>query len=375
MKKISKLIVVNLFITMGLLIALNLTVILVYQVYQAVKGTSKSKPSYSQRHLLPNYSNHAWAEKHFVEFESLQSEYRSYIGWRRLPFSGETILVDDEGIRYTPQSELVSDQSKVVAFLGGSTMWGTGADHGTTIPAYFSLIGQGQYKTVNLAESAYRAFQEFVWLQLQIDCGFSPDIIVSYNGVNERNGFLKELSPSAHVRELQIRIQMQGKDNAQIEEALSLRHFFFAPIMTFMSGLRQRMTEPKVEYDLSEARTDQVARSLLNSWMSAKYLADRVGAEYYCVLQPYAGSGQSSLDHLDINPEFMVPFGLLYPEVHRLIHTAQYEALQPHFIDLSDVFNHPDTVYIDFCHLSPNGNERVARELMSRFADNRAENQ
>ena len=55
------------------------------------------------RGRLPNYADDPWAPTHFREFAALDTEYRSYYGWRRLPFAGETITIDGNGIRRTVQ--------------------------------------------------------------------------------------------------------------------------------------------------------------------------------------------------------------------------------------------------------------------------------
>lgn len=129
--KLLKLVVINILVLMGLLIVLNFAAILIFQGYRIIKYSivkPSANPSIDTRGGLPNYKNIDWAHKHFKEFGELQSEYRSYIGWRRLPYKGETININEQGIRNTPQSELATEKSPLVVFLGGSTMWGTGAD-------------------------------------------------------------------------------------------------------------------------------------------------------------------------------------------------------------------------------------------------------
>jgi len=96
--------------------------------------------------------------------------------------------------------------------LGGSTMWGTGVNDANTIPALFAKIAQGRYRTINLGESAYNAFQSFLFLKLQIINGLNPDIVVSYDGVNDAYSLKSGQRPFSHQREDQIRTLMKGKD-------------------------------------------------------------------------------------------------------------------------------------------------------------------
>src|SRR5215475_12849663 len=89
---------------------------------------------------LPNYEGQQWAKTHFREFSELQTDFFSYIGWRRRPFTGETITIEKETrIRHTPQIAS-DDHGRVVYFFGGSAMWGTGSDDAHTIPAQYQAI-------------------------------------------------------------------------------------------------------------------------------------------------------------------------------------------------------------------------------------------
>jgi hypothetical protein len=130
-----------------------------YQAYRLSTG----RPSLQQDSIkviekLPNYENIEWAAKYFEESLELRAEYRSYIGWRSLAYSGETINIDPQGRRITPQHEATERNSPVVVFLGGSAMWGIGSDDHNTIPALFAEMSNGAYATTNLGEFNYNAF-------------------------------------------------------------------------------------------------------------------------------------------------------------------------------------------------------------------------
>ena len=57
--------------------------------------------------MLPNYLGAEWARQHFLEFNELNAVYMSYYGWRRSPYSGETIKIDDRGLRRTYRDQTV----------------------------------------------------------------------------------------------------------------------------------------------------------------------------------------------------------------------------------------------------------------------------
>ena len=55
------------------------------------EGTPREKVSY--------YSSQPWAEQYWYEFRlSRRQQYYPYVGWRRFPFKGRTIEIDQNGI-------------------------------------------------------------------------------------------------------------------------------------------------------------------------------------------------------------------------------------------------------------------------------------
>ena len=368
--KLLKLIAVNILVLLGMLIFLDLTAISLYQL-------SNLKIFYhvKSKWRLPNYKNIEWARAHFKEVNELQSEYRSYIGWRRLPYKGQTITIDEQGIRITPQSELVTEKSPLVVFLGGSAMWGFGVNDANTIPALFAKIAKGRYRAINFGEPAYNAFQGYLFLKLQIINGLRPDIVVSYDGVNDGYSLRRGLRPFSHVREDQIRTAMKGKDRKN-EEVLSFSHFFLNPLKAFFSEYKITVKHDvnnakNNSYDLSQERIEQTAKALLESWLSTKDLAEKNGANFIAVLQPNAEVGKPYLKHLNFDKDKLKDrltyCNLFYPAVLKLLQAPEYQELSNHVIVLTDAFDREEFIYIDFCHVSPNGNKIIAAKIYNHI--------
>src|SRR5262249_22054556 len=80
------------------------------------------------------YAKQEWAHQYWREFlQSRKTQYHAYTVWRRAPFKGKTINIDERGIRVTPGSDCSTGSLKVFTF-GGSPMWGTGSPDWGTIP-------------------------------------------------------------------------------------------------------------------------------------------------------------------------------------------------------------------------------------------------
>lgn len=333
------------------------------------------KPSSEIRMNLPNYKNTAWATKHFKEFANLPTEYKSYVGWRRLPFKGETINIDDNGLRVTPQSEKVNDTSKLVAFLGGSTMWGTGSNDINTIPAQFAALANGTYRVLNLAETSYNAFQGYLFLKIKTIEGLKPDIIVCYDGINEITALDLAVKPFSHIRERQINEAMQGMDR---NEVMSFRYFFIRPLKIFIDKLkmlvRLKQGNKKTfgnDNKMESERVKQVASGLLESWQSSKDLADKIGAEFIGILQPTIYLGHPKKDYLHIDENVGPKFQALYAEIARMLNEPKYRDLSKGIVDLTAAFDGNEHIYIDNMHVSPNGNKIIAEKILNRIINNR----
>ena len=141
------------------------------------------------RETVSYYASQSWAPRYWHEFRlARRQRYYSYVGWRRAPFDGETIQIDERGIRLTPGADCSANSFKVFAF-GGSTMWGTGSPNWGTIPAYLQAglqkLRHGPVCVVNFGETAYVSTQGVIMLLMQLQSGNVPDLVVFYDGPND----------------------------------------------------------------------------------------------------------------------------------------------------------------------------------------------
>lgn len=370
--KLLKIIAVNILVFLGLLIIADLAVISIHKLNHSGLFYRLFKKNNDFRCNLPNYKNIEWACRHFQEYHELQHEYVSYIGWRGLPYKGQTINIDEQGIRNTPQSEYAAQKSPLVVFLGGSTMFGAGANDANTIPALFASEARGRYRAVNLGEASYNAFQEYILLQLQMINGLNPYVVVSYDGVNDAKILREERKPFSHSRENQIRAVMKGQDSGE-DETLSFGYFLLNPLKTFIAKYKTENVKYDV-YEISREDAERKARVLLESWLCTKELAESHGAYFIAVLQPNAGVGKPYLKHLNMDSDMASVYKVYYSEVLNLLKTPRYRELNKNFLDLSDAFNREEYIYIDDSHVSPNGNKIIAEiiyDYMDKFNGDR----
>lgn len=361
---------INLTVLLGLLIGLNISAIVLYQGLQTWRFMASPAQLRDPRSLLPNYEGVGWAEAHFEELKRARVEYHSFYGWRREPFSGTTITVDERGIRPTPGSASQDQAAPLVVFLGGSTMWGEGANDENTIPAHFVRHAKMPLRVENLGESAYNAFQGYLFLKFRILEGWRPDLVVSYDGINNVEGLCRAGNRAiGHGRELQIRTAMRGLDQVRTPDALTLRYFIM-PIREIIMRLRKRTDSqtPDNPYRLVCAadpnRAQNVAQGLLDSWLATLNLIDSHGGESIFVLQPAAYTGKPMINHLSVNPATKLEYEAVYGRIINLLDDKKYSRLRGRVLNLLDALDDHGTVYIDPQHVSPLGNEIMANHLL-----------
>lgn len=304
---------------------------------------------------LPNYAQLEWATKHFREFAETRRDYVSFIGWRVKPYRGETINIEGEGPnRRTPRTSPHNPDRRVY-FFGGSTMWGLGSDDARTIPAQFQAIAGGS--VLNFGQPGWSAHQSLNQLMKLYTEGHRPDDVVFYDGVNEvHHKCRRENDFWAHDQQEQIR------------HALSRKPWEFAyyiqPVLT-LAQVVAKAFRAKHGYDCEEqsVKTHLIAEQLLTDWKMAALIVGSNGGRFHAYLQPVSYLGRTRTEHLPSGTKFGLKeqFLAVYSLFQRKM--AQYGM----GTDLTAIFDRDEFIYIDHCHVSPNGNaivaERIARDL------------
>lgn len=326
-----------------------------------IRSESQTDP----RAFLPNYDTIDWAVPYFQEERRPQSaQYKSYIGFKMKPFQGKYINIDTSGFRITPQERTAKDSLPIAIFLGGSTMYGSGSSDPYTIPAFFAQAQPSHY-IQNYAQPAYTAYQSFVLLQLETNKGLKPQTVISYDGVNDSPAFHGYF---AHNREVFFQDRIQ-----KIYGSMSTQSSYLLPATrTILRQVKGGNRPQNKARSFTRKQNKMAAEELLRAWLSMKTLCEQINARFICILQPNAFVGSPDLSHLEIaknqfmNQQMAASYEY-YQEVRRLMETAPYEGLKAHFLDFSTALDQHPGVYIDYCHLSPNGNQIIAGEILKYF--------
>jgi hypothetical protein len=143
------------------------------------------------------------ASQHWREFKlSRKTQYLSYGVWRRAPFTGATINIDDGGIRRTPGAVCGGGSYKVFVF-GGSPIWSTGSPDWVRSrricrPGSRSAKVGRPVCVVNFGESAYVSTQSVITLLTRLHAGDVPNLTLFYDGPNDVYAAFQSARPAVH---------------------------------------------------------------------------------------------------------------------------------------------------------------------------------
>ena len=324
-----------------------------------IKTGESLLPFNDKRSELPNYENISWAKKHFLEFSELNTRYREHIVWRRNDFNGETITIKN-GYRMNNKNETFT-LNKDIWMFGGSTTWGTGSDDKNTIPSLIEKLTN--ISTLNLGETGYGTTQGLNLLNKEI-VKHKPKIIIFYDGVNDVGKCMKDLKYFS-----------TGQENVINSKLISRPYFenlLIAPLKILEkvknSFKNNQNTTHIYDCDTNISKAENIAKIFVNNWMSIKLIAEENNIKFIPVLQPTIFTSTSNKDYLSSETKSFrkEQYEILYELIKKELNKRNFE-----YLNLEHSLNKEENYFIDFSHLSPDGNMKIAREIVtSKFFKN-----
>lgn len=348
--KLLKLVFINLAVFLVLLIVVN-----------RVAGYYLKKTSKESRADLPNYAaDPAHAKAVFADYHRIKHRYEPFVAWKTLSYSGPTTHITKEGLRTHYKNGKAPDKKPIVRFFGGSTMWGEGSDDQHTIPALFNARNP-QYTVYNHGQLAYNTRQELDALISVYSEGDSADIVVFYDGVNDAAFLCPDVIDKLPSHRLvpMYRDKLYVSSLAPLKELM--KKLFIDDIMLLIHRWTYNPEDGRSPYDClrTPGKAEAIAEMMISNWEMAHELVTRRNGKFLAILQPAAFISHPRTDHLDLDEEL----GKNFREVYRLLKEKIAARNHDWIIDLSDRFDNDDYIFIDFCHVSPNGNDIIAAEI------------
>jgi len=339
------------------------------------EGTAREKVSY--------YASQDWAERFWYEFRlSRKQQFYPFVGWRRAPFKGKTIEVDQDGIRSTPGAVCSAKSFKVFTF-GASEMWGTGSPNWGTIPAHLQKglekLGQGPVCVTNFAESAYVSMQGIIMLLMQLRSGNVPDVVLFYTIGDDiyaayqsgRAGTLENLDLIA------AKFEGRREPDTFVDRLRSTYSYRLidqlAGKLTIANTQQEKNPSPNklLTYESmgidAATLSDSVAQDYLENYKIVSALSQKYGFKYFYFLPPLVSLGNKPLTPEE---QEMKQWTTNQPGMYKLV-TAVYQTLEKesskyqNLHSMVHVFDHQDSLmFIDESHVTPIGNELIAERIL-----------
>jgi len=341
------------------------------------EGTPREKVSY--------YSSQDWAERNWHEFRlSRKQQFYPYVGWRRAPFKGKTIEVDQNGVRVTPGADCSAKSFKVFTF-GASEMWGTGSPNWGTIPAHLQKglekLRQGPVCVTNFAESAYVTTQDVIMLMMQLRSGNVPDVVVFYTIDDDiyaayqsgRAGVIENLD--------QMAARFEGRreqppptfvDRLRSTYSYSLIDLLMGKL-TIANPQQEASTPSKLltyESKGIDAATlsGLILQDYFGNYKIVSALAQEYGFKYFFFVPPSVLMGNKPLtteeQEMKQRAESEAALYKLSLAVHQTIEreTSTYQNLY----SMAHLFDSYDSLlWIDAGHVTPIGNQLIAESMLT----------
>ena len=362
--KALRLVAANILVFLALWMCVVLLIAVVGDVW--VFGIKPHVRATDGRAALPPYADHEMAARIFSDQKEADFRYVPFVEWRHRRHSSETVNIDSEGLRMHKAGKASDGAETTIGFFGGSTMWGTGVDDDSTIPAFFDQLTDG-YQVTNYAERGYTSRQNLEELINLVVTRRVPKVVVFYNGYNEtwaHCNYTITRSLNGHIRESRLADALATAE----EDKSALYESFVEPVVRFIIELLGR---PKKEDEFAcsndPERADAVAEMIVANWAIAELLVSRNGGRFYAFLQPNAYVGKPRIDYLGLSSD-RLERGAEFQAVYPLVRKKLSERGASWAKDLSGAFDSNEPIFIDDAHVAPQGN-RIIAEQMRKFID------
>jgi hypothetical protein len=320
------------------------------------------------------YQGKPWAQQYWKELNQARKfSYASYVVWRQLPFSGETINVDGDQHRRTLNSNCGGDTYTIWMF-GGSTMFATGSPDWGTIPSQLAGVFTNAGAPIcvrNFGQTGWRNTQEVIELFLELKRNSRPpNLVIFYDGYNEGYAFYQSGKIDVHMNYDQIREQLERPSRPRrggfLLDFLLSTHT--ARLIrgtqnpqTVLDGYSVPAPPPTNEADAKE----DLEVSYLRNLDVVRALAGEYGFQYAFFWQPVIFAGHKPLTREEEKIRTFFSSGIYEADVkYREMAEVLRSGTQPHLFDISDVFdNSQQTLYIDYVHVGPEANRLVALRM------------
>lgn len=310
--------------------------------------------------------------EYWKEFEQANKvTYHQYVLWRRAPFQGEALAIDQEGVRRTLHTQC-DGKTFTIWMFGDSVMWGAGAPDGETIPSFVARDYEKAGKPVcivNYAEKGWANTQETIGLMEQLKhTTRKPDIVLFYDGGTEAFAAYQSGSADVHSNYNSFKNFL---DNWGASQKAGFSYFRQTNTYRLLEKIAVRApfhnkkdAAPAVQRD-----TETLSRAVVENYAQNMDIVDLL-AKQYGFRPVFAWYPNLAVGHKELTPYEQQVLRLEYEKfpdlglMYQAVYNRGREVKRPDFHYLGDLLDdQKSSLYVGISHLKPEGNQIVADRL------------
>ncbi len=310
--------------------------------------------------------------EYWKEFEQANKvTYHQYVLWRRAPYQGEVLSINQDGVRRTLHTEC-DDKTFTIWMFGDSVMWGASAPDEETIPSFvarnYEKAGR-EVCIVNYAEKGWANTQEMVGLIEQLKhTARKPDIVLFYDGGTEAFAAYQSGRADVHSNYNSFKNFLDNWGASQKAGFSYLRqtntYRLLEKIAVQTPFHNQKDEAPQAGSDV-EALSAAVVDNYLQNVDIVNLLAKQYGFRAIFAWYPNLAIGHKELTPYEqqvLNMEYQKFPGL--GSMYQATYKRGREVKSPDFYYLGDLLDdQKSSLYVGISHLKPEGNRIVADRL------------
>jgi hypothetical protein len=310
--------------------------------------------------------------QYWKEFQKANKvTYHPWTLWRRKPFQGELISIDENGVRRTLHTQC-DDKTFTIWMFGDSVMWGAGAPDSKTIPSLIAAKYEQAGRPVcivNYAEKGWANTQEVIALMQELKhAKRKPDEVLFYDGGTEAFVAYQSGQVDVHSNYLSFKTFL---DNWGAYEKAGFSYFGQTNTARFLKKMaaKSQKTEKPAKSASADLDIDKASQEIVETYAQNMEFVDLLGKQYH--FRPvFAWYPNMAVGHKELTSYEQQVLASEYHQFPGLgvIYKAAYDKARdlhhPDLIYLGDMLDdQKDSLYVGISHLKPEGNQIVADHL------------
>ena len=330
----------------------------------------KNRAVVDVRMLLSVYKNTPWGDEYWQEYKSTRFHYESFILWTADAYQGKWINIDQNGLRKTwaPPGAAPSAATEIYV-LGGSAIWGIGARDDYTIPSNLSKLLNAEnqpYRVSNYGMPGFTFLQGIIKLTLLLQKGQRPAYVIFYDGPNDVYAAYQSGRVVDFLDYQQTKEKVETSPVTLGIKYLIARCRIVQAVEKTLAFVHLQANFQEGGAGFSDKQLEILARDIAENYKKSAILLHNLSKAYnftYVLFwQPVIFTELNVVEEeVRLDPHCQ---DKKLAKLFKLVKGNLVSSSIPHWHDLSTVLHQgPKPAYIDFCHLTEPGYERVSATM------------